>query len=98
MITDVLMKGPLLLKNLREAVDMAKRCEDICKDFEKHRPPGTIHEWEMMKRRWEMDPSHPDPYRVIEKGEPAVCTNSSILTLAFCSIEPQFRKTSACRD
>ena len=98
MITNVLMKGPLLLKNLREAVHMAKRCEDICKDFEKHQPPGTVHEWEMVKRKWETDPSHPDPYRVVEKGESLICANSSILTLAFCSIKPQFRETSARGD
>ncbi|KAF9643122.1 hypothetical protein BDM02DRAFT_3104848, partial [Thelephora ganbajun] len=60
--------GPLLLKNLREAVHMVKRCEDTCKDFEKHRPPSMVHEWKMMKRRWEMDPSQPDPYLVVEKA------------------------------
>ncbi|KAF9642006.1 hypothetical protein BDM02DRAFT_3065727, partial [Thelephora ganbajun] len=59
--------GPLLLKNLHEAVHMVKRCEDTCKDFEKHRPPSMVHEWKMMKRRWEMDPSQPDLYLVVEK-------------------------------
>lgn len=71
----MLTKGPLLLKNLREAHDMAKRCEDACKDFEKHQPQGTIHEWEMMKLRWEVDPSQPDPYQATEKGEAVVYTN-----------------------
>ena len=65
----MLLKGPLLLRNLREALDMTKRCEDICEDFEKHQPPAMVHEWKMMKYRWEKDPSQPDPYQVIEKGE-----------------------------
>ena len=60
-----------MLKNLREAVDMAKRSEDICEEFEKHRPDRTVHEWKMMKHRWEVDPSQPDPYQLIEKGETA---------------------------
>ena len=72
---DTLMKGPLLLRNLREAVKMAKRCEDVCQDFEKHQPAATVHEWKMMKRRWEMDPSQPDPYQITEKGETAVYTS-----------------------
>ena len=86
-ISDALMQGPLLLKNLREAVNMAKQCEDTCKDFEKHRPPAMVHEWKMMKRRWEMDPSQPDPYQVVEKGKTTVHTTSSILTPGFRSIE-----------
>ena len=68
------------MKNLREAVDMAKRCEDVCADFEKHRPAGTIHEWKMMKRRWEMDQSQPDPFRVVEKGKTAARVTLSSLT------------------
>jgi len=92
------MKGPLLLKNLKEALDMAKQCEDICEDFEKHQPPETIHEWKMMKRRWEIDSSQPDPYQVIEKGKLVVRTNSSSPTLDFSSIEPQFCETEACGD
>lgn len=72
MIADTLMKGPLLLKNLHEALEMAKQCEDICKDFEKHKTRGMIHEWEMMKRKWEADPLQPDPYQVTEKGETTV--------------------------
>lgn len=71
----MLVEGPLLLKNLREAVDMAKQCEDICKDFEGHQLPRTIREWEVMKRRWEVDPSQPDPYQVTEKGETVVYAN-----------------------
>ena len=86
------------MKNLREALDMAKRCEDICADFEKHQPPGTIDEWKRMKSRWEMDPSQPDPYQTPERGEPIVHTNSPILTLGFHSVEPQFRETKARRD
>lgn len=65
----MLMAGPLLLKNLCEAVDVAKRCGDSCEDFEKHRPPSVIHEWRMMKLRWEKDFSQPDPYQVLEKGK-----------------------------
>ncbi|KAF9791850.1 hypothetical protein BJ322DRAFT_998331 [Thelephora terrestris] len=60
--------GPLLLKNLREAVDMTKKCEDACQDFEKHRSPAVIHEWKMIKRRWEKDFSQPDPYQVTERA------------------------------
>ena len=69
MIIDARTKGPLLLKNLREALNMAKRCDDTCKDFEKHQAEGVIHEWEMIKRTWEIDPSQADPFQVIEKGE-----------------------------
>ena len=54
---------------------MAKQCEDICKDFEGHQLPRTIREWEVMKRRWEVDPSQPDPYQVTEKGETVVYAN-----------------------
>ena len=97
-ISDVSMQGPLLLKNLREAVNMAKQCEDTCKDFEKHRPPAMVHEWKMMKRRWEVDPSQPDPYQIVEKGKTTVHTTSSILTPGFCSIESQCCKTKACGD
>ena len=66
------MQGPLLLKNLREALDMAKRCEEVCEDFEKHRPPEVIHDWKMLKRRWELDPSQPDPFVLVEKGTTVV--------------------------
>ena len=79
------MKGPLLLKNLREAVNMAKRCESICEDFERHRPPGMVYEWKMMKRRWEMDPSQQDPYEIVEKGKATIYTTPSILTLGFAA-------------
>ncbi|KAF9778389.1 hypothetical protein BJ322DRAFT_1014720, partial [Thelephora terrestris] len=60
--------GPLLLKNLREAVVMARKCEEACQDFEKHRPSSVIHEWKMMKLRWDKDFSQPDPYQVVERG------------------------------
>ena len=60
---------------------MAKRSEDVCQDFEKHRPARMIHGWKMMKRRWEIDPSQPDPYAMVEKGEMIVHTTSSLLTL-----------------
>ena len=56
---------------------MEKRCDDICQDFKKHRPTGMIHEWKMMKCRWEIDPSQPDPYVVVEKGETNVCATST---------------------
>ena len=83
--TDTLMEGPLLLKNLREALDMAKQCEDVCEDFEKQRPPAMIHEWKMMKLEWEMDVSKPDPYQLIEKGKTFVHTlvdaNAELLQL-----------------
>jgi hypothetical protein len=77
-ISHVLVEGPLLLKNLREAHEMTKRCEDICQEFEKHRPPGTIHEWKMIKRRWELDSSQPDPYVVVEKGKATAHTIPSL--------------------
>jgi hypothetical protein len=54
---------------------MATNCEEICEEFEKHRPPSTIHGWKMMKRRWEMDPSQPDPYLVVEKGRSSIRTD-----------------------
>ena len=98
MVTDTLTKGPLLLRNLREAVEMTKRCEDTCNDFEKHQPPGMVHEWKMMKHRWEIDPSQPDPFQVIEKGEPVAHTNSSTLTLGLCSFKSRFREAKVCRD
>ena len=97
-ISDMLMQGPLLLKNLHEAVKMAKQCEDTCEDFEKHRPPAMVHEWKMMERRWEMDLSQPDPYQVVEKGKTIAYTTPSILTPGFRSIESQFCKTKACGD
>ena len=97
MTADTLMKGPLLVKNLREAAKMAKRYEEICEDFEKHQPGGMVHEWKMMKRRWEMDPSQPDPYRIIEKGEAAFHAGlRTILTLSFRSLEFQFCETKTC--
>ena len=61
-----------MLKNLQEALNMATRCEGICKDFEKHRSPAMLHEWKMVKRRWEMDMSQPDPYQVVERGKAVV--------------------------
>ena len=61
-----------MLKNLREAVKMAERCESVCGDFEKNLPQETIHEWKVMKRRWEIDPSQPDPYQITERGEAVV--------------------------
>jgi len=77
---------------------MAKRCEDICQDFEKHRPAKTIHEWKMMKRKWEINSSQPDPYVLPERGKTVVCTTPSLLTLGFHSLGPQLCKTKACRD
>ena len=96
MIADVLVEGPLLLKNLREAVDMAKRCEDACEDFEKHRSPGMIHEWKMMKSRWEMDPTQPDPYQVVEKGKTAIHTALPALTVGSLSLKSKFCKAQTC--
>ena len=75
---NTLILGPLLLKNLREAVDMAKKCEEACADIEKHAPSGMIHEWKAMKLRWEKDFSKPDPYQVVEKGTSIIQT---ILTI-----------------
>ncbi|KAF9777678.1 hypothetical protein BJ322DRAFT_1025606 [Thelephora terrestris] len=60
--------GPLLLKNLCEAVDMARKCGEACREFEAHRPPSMIREWKVMKLKWEVDPSQPDPYRVVERA------------------------------
>ena len=77
---------------------MAKRCEDICQDFEKHRPPGMVYEWKMMKRKWEIDPSQSDPYVVHEKGKTTIYTAPSLLTLGLHSLEPQFRTTKVRRD
>jgi hypothetical protein len=48
---------------------MAKKCEDACQDFEEHRSPRVIHEWKMIKLRWEKDFSQPDPYQVAERGK-----------------------------
>lgn len=45
---------------------MAKRCVKVCKDFERQTNPGTIKEWQAMKRVWERDPSKPDPYKLVE--------------------------------
>ena len=59
--------GTLLLKNLHEARGMAKRCVEICKDFERQTDQGTVKEWKAMKREWERDPSKPDPYKLVEK-------------------------------
>jgi hypothetical protein len=94
----MLMEGPLLLKNLREALDLTKRCNDVCEDFEKHRPPGIVDGWKIMKDKWEIDPSQPDPYRVVESGKPVVHTTPPILTLGFHSFESQFCKTKTCGD
>ena len=68
LLTNMLMIGPLLLKNLLEAVDMVKQCESACADFEQHRAPDVIHEWKMMKLRWEKDSSQPDPFKLVERG------------------------------
>ena len=92
---DVLMKGLLLLKNLCEALDMVKQCEEICGDFKKHRPPATVHSWKMMKRKWEIDPSQPDLYALVEKGRATVCITLLMLTLSLRSFKPQFCKTKA---
>ena len=95
---DVPIEGPLLMKNLQEALDMTVQCEDVCKDFEKCVSPETINEWAMMKRRWEIDPTQADPYVVVEKGKPLAHPASSILTLSFRSHKPRFCKTEACGD
>ena len=77
---------------------MAKRCEDICEDFEEPRSARMIHEWKVMKCRWEMDPSQPDPYMLPEKGKIVIHATPSLLTLGFRSLEPQFCETKACGD
>lgn len=92
------MEGPLLLKNLQEAYDMTKLCEDACRDFEKCTPTNLIDEWKTMKRRWEIDLTQPDPYVVVEKGKAVSHTTPSTLTLGSRSLEPQFYKTEACGD
>lgn len=46
---------------------MVKQCVDICKDFEQQTEPGTVKEWQAMKREWEYDMSKPDPYKLAEK-------------------------------
>ena len=79
-IADLLIEGPLLLKNLQEALAMTKRCEDVCEDFEKHWPAEMIREWKEMKRRWEVDPTQPDPYVVVEKGKMVIHVTPLILT------------------
>jgi len=48
---------------------MAQQCETVCKDFERHTNAGTVKEWHAMKASWERDPSKPDPYKLVEKGE-----------------------------
>jgi hypothetical protein len=77
---------------------MARRCEDICQDFEEHRPDRTIHEWKAMKRKWEVDSSQPDPYVLSEKGKTAIHATPSLLTLGFRSLKPRFCETKACGD
>lgn len=77
---------------------MANRCEEACSDFEKHRSPEMIHEWKMVKRRWEIDPTQPDPYVLVEKGKTAIHASPSILTLNSHSLGYQRCKTDACRD
>ena len=94
----MLLIGPLLLKNLREAVDMAKQCESACEDFEQHRTPDVIHGWKMMKLRWEKDPSQPDPFKLVEKGMSVVQAVRQSLTLTRHSFEFQCRKTETLRD
>lgn len=61
--------GTLLLKNLHEARAMVKRCVEICEHFERQTDPGTVKEWQAMKRDWERDSSKPDPYKLVEKRE-----------------------------
>lgn len=78
---------------------MAKKCEAACKEFEAHRSPAMIHQWNMMKHRWEVDPSQPDPYRVVEKGILTVFTTLQFLTLLdHRSLKLQFCKTKTCGD
>lgn len=48
---------------------MAQKCEGICDDFERQTDPGTVKEWQAMKRSWERDSSKPDPYKFTEKRE-----------------------------
>ena len=48
---------------------MAQQCENTCNDFERQTNPGTVKEWQAMKRSWERDPSKPDPYKLAEKRE-----------------------------
>ena len=47
---------------------MTQRCEKICNDFERHTDPGTVKEWQAMKRSWEHDSSKPDPYKLAKKS------------------------------
>ena len=89
MISNALIGGPLLLRNLAEAVKMAKKCAAACEDFEKHWGPNIIYQWKMMKRSWELDPSQPDPYQIVEKGEPFIQNISSFLTLGCRSRQLQ---------
>lgn len=77
------------MKNLREAVNMAKRCAAARDDFERHRDANVIYQWKMIKRRWELDPSQPDPYRIVEKGETFVQHIQSFLTSGCYSFELQ---------
>ena len=77
---------------------MAKWCEDICQDFEKHRPAKMVHEWKAMKRRWELDASQPDPYVLPEKGKTVIHATPPPLTLGFRSLKPQLCKTEARGD
>ena len=62
-----LFSGTLLLKNLHEARQMARRCEKICIDLEQQTDSGTVKEWQAVKYGWECDPSMPDPYKLAEK-------------------------------
>jgi len=52
----------------------------------------------MMKRNWEIDPSQPDPYAVVEKGKVVIHTAPSLLTLGSHSFKRQFCEAKACRD
>lgn len=49
---------------------MAQRCEKVCNDFERQTDPGTVKEWQAMKRSWERDFSKPDPYKLARKSKP----------------------------
>ena len=48
---------------------MAERCTKICEDFEQQTDPGTVKEWQAVKREWEWDPSKPDPYKLAQKSQ-----------------------------
>jgi len=61
-----------LEKNLSKAVEMASKQRQVADDFSATFPQETIRAWSRMVKKWEADPSYPNPYISKERGTAVV--------------------------